>query len=75
MAKQDGDGRGWFGDSEGHAEAGKKGGDKVAAERGPEFYEEIGEKGGEASPGKFKKGSKLASDAGRKGAESRNQNR
>ncbi len=28
-------------------EAGRKGGEKVASERGPEFYEEIGRKGGE----------------------------
>ena len=29
-------------------EAGRKGGEKVATERGHEFYEEIGHKGGEA---------------------------
>ena len=28
-------------------EAGKKGGDKVASERGHQFYEEIGHKGGQ----------------------------
>ncbi len=28
-------------------EAGRKGGEKVASERGHEFYEEIGRKGGE----------------------------
>ena len=28
-------------------EAGRKGGEKVASERGHEFYEEIGKKGGE----------------------------
>ncbi len=28
-------------------EAGRKGGEKVASERGPEFYSEIGQKGGE----------------------------
>ncbi len=29
-------------------EAGRKGGEKVASERGHEFFEEIGRKGGEA---------------------------
>jgi uncharacterized protein len=29
-------------------EAGRRGGEKVASERGHEFYEEIGRKGGEA---------------------------
>jgi general stress protein YciG len=29
------------------SEAGRKGGEKVAAERGHEFYEEIGKKGGQ----------------------------
>jgi general stress protein YciG len=29
-------------------EAGRKGGEKVAEEKGPEFYKEIGHKGGEA---------------------------
>lgn len=28
------------------SEAGRKGGEKVASERGPEFYSEIGRKGG-----------------------------
>jgi general stress protein YciG len=30
-------------------EAGRKGGEKVAKERGPQFYREIGRKGGEKS--------------------------
>ncbi len=60
-------GRGWHGDSAGHAEAGRKGGEKVAEERGPEFYSEIGRKGGEMSPGKFEEGSERAREAGRKG--------
>ena len=63
-------GRGWHGDPEGHAKAGRKGGEKVSQERGPEFYSEIGRKGGEASPGKFEKGSQRAREAGRKGGES-----
>ncbi len=32
-------------------EAGRKGGEKVAAERGPEFYSRIGKKGGASSHG------------------------
>lgn len=68
------DGRGWHGDPEGHAKAGKQGGDKVAAERGPEFFEGIGAEGGKASPGKFEKGSERAREAGRKGGRSRSGN-
>jgi uncharacterized protein len=64
------EGSGWHGDPEGHAEAGRKGGEKVAEERGPEFFSEIGKKGGEASPTKFEKGSEAAREAGRKGGES-----
>lgn len=70
MAKNDG-GKGWHGDPEGHARAGRKGGEKVAAERGSEFFSEIGRKGGEASPGKFQKGSERARQAGRKGGRAR----
>jgi len=64
-------GRGWHGDSEGHAKAGKKGGQKVAAERGEEFYEEIGSQGGQASPTKFKAGDKRTEEIARKGGEAR----
>ncbi|MDP2671637.1 MAG: general stress protein [bacterium] len=63
------EGSGWHGDPEGHAEAGRKGGEKTASERGPEFYSEIGRKGGEASPTKFEKGSERARQAGRKGGQ------
>jgi general stress protein YciG len=55
-------------------EAGRKGGEKVAQERGPEFYSEIGRKGGhsqgkENNPGNFANRRDEASDAGRKGGE------
>lgn len=62
-------GSGWHGDPEGHAEAGRKGGQTTSRERGEEFYSEIGRKGGEASPTKFEKGSERAREAGRKGGE------
>lgn len=48
-------GRGWHGDSQGHAAAGRKGGKVVAMEKGSEFFSQIGRKGGKISPGKFKK--------------------
>lgn len=62
-------GRGWHGDPEGHAKAGKQGGDTMAEKhKNDNYYEEIGEKGGEASPTKFQKGDertkKLASEGG-----------
>jgi general stress protein YciG len=71
MAEQDTqqDGRGWYGDSEGHAEAGRQGGEKVAQERGKEFYEDIGSEGGQASPGQFKADDERTREAGRKGGE------
>lgn len=69
--KNNKEGRGWHGDSEGHREAGRQGGEATAQKYGPEFYEEIGRKGGEMSPGKFKKGDKRAVEAGRKGGEAR----
>ena len=67
--KTQGQGRGWHGDPEGHARAGEKGGEKVARERGSEFYQEIGEKGGEASPTKFKAGDPRTREIARKGGE------
>ena len=45
-AHQTGSGRGWHGDPEGHAAAGRKGGQKVA--RNKEHMASIGRKGGEA---------------------------
>ncbi len=71
MAEQDKRGRGWHGDSDGHRRAGQEGGQATARKYGPNFYEEIGRKGGQKSPGKFKKGSTRAVEAGRKGGKSR----
>jgi general stress protein YciG len=45
-AENSGEGRGWHGDPEGHAEAGRKGGEAVSQDR--EHMAEIGRKGGEA---------------------------
>ena len=39
-------GRGWHGDSDGHAAAGRKGGQKISRDR--EYMAQIGKKGGEA---------------------------
>jgi general stress protein YciG len=48
-------------------EAGRKGGEKVAKEKGPEFYSEIGRKGGEKLA--RERGSEFYSEIGRKGGE------
>lgn len=72
--KNNAQGRGWHGDPEGHARAGKEGGETVKEKYGPQFYREIGGKGGEASSGKFKKGDPRAKEAGRKGGEARSRN-
>lgn len=50
-------------------EAGRKGGQKVAKERGPEFYREIGRKGGEKVAAQ--RGSEYFREIGKKGGESR----
>jgi hypothetical protein len=50
-------------------EAGRKGGQKVAKERGSEFYREIGRKGGEKVA--QKRGSEFFREIGKKGGESR----
>jgi uncharacterized protein len=50
-------------------EAGRKGGQKVAKERGPEFYRQIGKKGGEKVAAV--RGSEFYREIGRKGGESR----
>lgn len=71
VEKKNTEGRGWHGDPDGHAAAGRQGGETVSKERGPQFFSEIGKKGGEASGGKFKKGSERAREAGRKGGRSR----
>jgi uncharacterized protein len=50
-------------------EAGRKGGEKVARERGSEFYREIGRKGGEKVA--EERGPEFYREIGRKGGESR----
>lgn len=50
-------------------EAGRIGGEKVARERGPEFYRQIGKKGGKKVAGQ--RGSEFYREIGRKGGESR----
>lgn len=50
-------------------EAGRKGGEKVARERGSEFYRKIGRKGGEKVA--EERGSEFYRQIGRKGGESR----
>lgn len=50
-------------------EAGRKGGQKVAKERGSEFYREIGRKGGEKVVAQ--RGSEFFKEIGKKGGESR----
>ena len=50
-------------------DAGRKGGQKVARERGTEFYREIGRKGGEKVA--KQRGSEFFREIGRKGGESR----
>jgi len=50
-------------------EAGRKGGEKVARERGSGFYREIGRKGGEKVA--EERGSEFYREIGRKGGESR----
>jgi general stress protein YciG len=50
-------------------EAGRKGGQKVARERGPEFYRTIGKKGGEKVA--QERGPEFYREIGRKGGESR----
>lgn len=50
-------------------EAGRRGGEKVARERGNEFYRRIGRKGGKKVA--EKRGSEFYREIGRKGGESR----
>ncbi len=42
-------GKGWHGDSDGHARAGRKGGETTARQKGQAFYSEIGRRGGKSS--------------------------
>lgn len=67
MADKKNSKRGWHGDPQGHAMAGRKGGNITSITYGAEFYKEMGRKGGKASSGKFVEGSERAREAGRKG--------
>lgn len=58
-------GRGWHGDSEGHARAGSKGGRKVSQNR--EHMAQIGRKGGET----VSRDRQHMADIGRKGGQAR----
>ena len=64
-AAQSNRGRGWHGNSQGHAAAGKKGGQKVARDR--EHMAEIGKKGGEA----VSRNREHMAEIGRKGGKAR----
>lgn len=50
-------------------EAGRIGGEKIARERGPEFFRQIGKKGGERVAAQ--RGSEFYREIGRKGGKSR----
>lgn len=58
-------GKGWHGDPEGHARAGRKGGKTVLAKRGEGYFSEIGKKGGSAILKKH--GREYLAEIGRKG--------
>lgn len=60
-------GRGWHGNPEGHAEAGRKGGQKVAKDR--DHMAAIGRKGGEA----VSRDRQHMAEIGRKGGQSRSE--
>ena len=62
-------GKGWHGDPEGHARAGKRGGAKSPGnfKHNPERAVAAGRVGGSISPGNFKNNPERARDAGRKG--------
>ena len=64
-SQQDAGGRGWHGNPEGHAAAGRKGGQKVARDR--DHMAAIGRKGGEA----VSRDRQHMADIGRKGGQSR----
>lgn len=64
-------GRGWHGDSERHRKAGSLGGQATLEGMGPEFYSQIGRRGGSVSPGNFKNDPKRASIAGKRGGKAK----
>ena len=65
--KNNSTGRGWHGDPEGHAAAGRKGGQKVARDR--DHMASIGRKGGEA----VSRDRQHMAEIGRKGGQSRSE--
>lgn len=68
MAKES-KGKGWHGDSAGHAAAGRKGGKMSSGnfKNNPKRALEAGKVGGAISPGNFKNNPERAREAGRKG--------
>lgn len=58
-------GRGWHGDSEGHAKAGQQSPGKF--KKNDQRTQKAAQAGGEASPGQFEAGSQRTRDAARKG--------
>ena len=62
-------GKGWHGDPEGHARAGRKGGMASSGnfKNNPSRAAEAGRLGGSVSPGNFKNNPERARSAGRKG--------
>lgn len=62
-------GKGWHGDSEGHAKAGSKGGKMSSGnfKHDPSRAAAAGKLGGKVSPGNFKRDPERARSAGRKG--------
>lgn len=69
--KGKGKGKGWHGDPEEHARVGQMGGEATFDEYGEGFYSDIGQMGGEVSPGNFRNNPERAREAGRKGGKSR----
>ncbi|MCA9327242.1 stress-induced protein [Candidatus Saccharibacteria bacterium] len=62
-------GKGWHGDSEGHAKAGRKGGQVSSGNfrNNPQRASSAGKIGGSVSPSNFKHNPERAREAGRKG--------
>jgi uncharacterized protein len=68
-------GKGWRGDSMGHAKVGRLGGKATARNHDETFYSQIGRKGGRLSPGNFANDPERAREAGRKGGKARSRKR
>lgn len=64
-------GKGWKGDSAGHARVGRMGGRATARNHDAIFYSRIGRLGGKVSPGNFANNPGRAREAGRKGGRAR----